>query len=338
MRDLYYRTAQALAAQGFGDDAQKYFDMAIKLEDEFNPTPVTMMRNGAPTEVLVSKQGKTKDLAGYAPKPDFKQFDTGNQVGFIDPLSGTQGPVFAKQVSPDAAYRRQTEFAVAGLDQSGLPSGDVDQVAKAIASGNMAPLSSFAMSRPRGQQIMSRVYDINPNYDATEYGAKQKATSAFATGKQGDTVRFIGVALNHGEQLAGAVAALQNGNIPLFNQIGNAYSQATGSPAPTNFNAIKNIYKDEVTKAILGGAGALGDREQVAKTIDSANSPKQLYGVMQQYQGLLRGQLGGLKQQYEQTTGRNDFERFLSPAAKSLEQGGAGKLKKNADGTYTYTP
>lgn len=273
-----------------------------------------------PGETIVNTATE-KPVYSVAPKP--VMVDNGASIIPTDPSTGKPiGAPIPKAIGPSDVYRRGTQFAIAGLDANGSPSGDIEQVAQAIASGNMAPLSSFAMSHPRGQQIMARVYQINPQYDATEFNAKNKATSAFATGKQGDTVRFIGVALTHGDQLAQAAQALQNGNIPLFNQVANAYATQTGQPAPNNFDAVKNIYKNEVTKAILGGAGALGDRQEVEKTIDKANSPAQLLGVMQQYQGLLRGQLGGLKRQYEQTTGRTDFERFLSPEAKRLEGGG----------------
>ena len=63
----------------------------------------------------------------------------------------------------------------------------------------------------------------------------------------------------------------------------------------------------------------MADREAAAKTINAASSPAQLRGAIGTYKKLMQGQLGGLKQQYEQTTGKKDFERFLSPAGKASE-------------------
>ena len=85
------------------------------------------------------------------------------------------------------------------------------------------------------------------------------------------------------------------------------------SAVPTNFDAVKKIVSDEVVKAVVAGGGALGDREEAAKTISSAQSPQQLAGVIANYKHLMSGQLSGLKKQYETSTMRNDFNQFLLP-------------------------
>jgi len=68
----------------------------------------------------------------------------------------------------------------------------------------------------------------------------------------------------------------------------------------------------------VGSGGALGDRESMEKTLDASNSPAQLKGVVSTYQELMAGQLAGLNKQYESTTGRRDFGRFLTDEAKDL--------------------
>jgi hypothetical protein len=76
----------------------------------------------------------------------------------------------------------------------------------------------------------------------------------------------------------------------------------------------------------------LHDREEAAKTIDAANSPAQLKGVIKQYKELMKGQLDGLRKQYEATTGKSDFDKkFLSEAAQGVAHGEKPKEVKPGD-------
>ena len=157
---------------------------------------------------------------------------------------------------------------------------------------------------------------------AANYGKTVKSTTAFGAGKQGDLVRSFNVAVSHLNTLSGLVDALNNGDMQAFNKLGNAVAQQTGQPAPTNFDAAKAIVGDEIIKAIVGGGGALADRENAQNQISRANSPAQLRGVINTYKELMAGQLRGLKKQYTDTTGQNDFDQRLSPEARAELDGG----------------
>jgi len=189
----------------------------------------------------------------------------------------------------------------------------VENAAQMIANGQIKPLSGFAMRSPYGQAVMSRVNELNPDYRAGDIESSIKATKDFSTGKNGNTVRSLNVAVNHLDTLGQLSEALNNNDINLFNKLGNAYAQQTGNPIPTNFNAAKKIVADEIVKGIVGSGGGVADREEAANSINAANSPAQLKGVIDTYKQLLGGQLSGLKQQYETTTGKKDFNKFISP-------------------------
>lgn len=148
-------------------------------------------------------------------------------------------------------------------------------------------------------------------------GKQSAAAKAFATGKQGQAVNSLNVAVQHLDQLGQLADALGNGNVPLINKIGQAWTTQTGGPAPTNFNAAKQIVADEVVKAVVGSGGGVGDREQAAKAVQAAASPAQLKGVIQTYKGLMAGQLSGLRLQYKNSTGQDDFETHLSPTTQA---------------------
>jgi hypothetical protein len=201
----------------------------------------------------------------------------------------------------------------------------VDEVAKHIADGTMQPLTAQALRTPAGMRIMARVYELNPKYDAKDYGVQAKALKDFTTGKQGNTVRSLNVAMDHLDTLSQLGDALKNGNMQAFNKLAQGLAAQTGSAAPTNFDAAKKIVSDEVVKAIIGSGGGVGDRDEAAKAFDKASSPAQLAGAVNTAKRLMRGQLHGLEKQYKESTGRSDFnDRFLSDSARALDQSSAG--------------
>lgn len=213
-----------------------------------------------------------------------------------------------------------TQMAVSGMGPDGTPSGDVETMAQGIASGKLPPLSGFALAKPRGQAIMARAMEINPTYDAGDYAAKNVALKGFSTGKEGTALRSFNVASDHLDTLGQMTDALGNGNTQFLNKIGNAWAQQTGNPAPTNFNAVKDIVGKEVVKAIVAGGGGVAEREELSKLLDSANSPQQLKGVISHFKELMDAQRSGLMDQYQRTTGRTDGATVFAPSNKAPQQ------------------
>jgi hypothetical protein len=169
------------------------------------------------------------------------------------------------------------------------------------------------------------VNPYNPNYNSIDYKASQATETAFAKGKEAGMVRSFNVGLDHLDTLQKAADALKNKDSKTFNRVANAIGTEFGATAPVDFNAVKKIVGDEIVKAIVGGGG-VHDRQETAKTIDAANSPEQLKSVIARYKDLMRGQLAGLRDQYQRGTKRTDFdERFLSPAARAVAHGGEGE-------------
>jgi len=183
---------------------------------------------------------------------------------------------------------------------------------KALDEGRMNYPTSFAMAKPHWQQVMDQLNQYNPS--ASQQTAQ--AVRSFNTGKQGDITRFLNVAVNHLGTLGNLAEALNNNDVKALNQVGNVWQAQTGSPAPTNFNTAKQIVADEIIKSVVGAGGTGADRERAQAVIDAANSPEQLRGAINTYKELMIGQLGGLKQQYETSTGRKDYDKYLTDEAK----------------------
>jgi hypothetical protein len=127
--------------------------------------------------------------------------------------------------------------------------------------------------------------------------------------------------------LNSTIGALQNGDVKLLNQLGNTISTQMGAPAPTDFNGVKTIVADELVKAILGGAGALGDRKAIQETVNSASSPEQLQSMIKRYQQLMDGQRTGLAEQYKSGGGNNANVLNLLNKTKPAATQGTGGFK-----------
>jgi hypothetical protein len=256
----------------------------------------------------------------------------------IDPRTGkvTQGAPqqeTAPFVMPDGSVKllTKTDGMSRGLSpfsaETYINPGTVAPTATAIAAYKAAPLTAQAIRTAQGQAIMAQVYQLNPKYDATQYATKQKAREDFATGSQGDTVRSLSTATDHLNQLGVAATAMQSNDTQVFNRVRNYFSQETGGSKVTNFDSMKEIVGDEVVKAVVGSTGGVGDRDAIKDAFAAASSPAQLQGVIAKYKGLMGGQLSSLRRQYQQSTGLNDFNDMVSPAAgKQLGGSNTGSL------------
>jgi hypothetical protein len=149
------------------------------------------------------------------------------------------------------------------------------------------------------------VQAADPTYDAQQYKTKQGIETAFTAGLPSRTLRSINVVADHLKVLDSTIDALNNNDVKVFNQIGNAISTQMGVPAPTDFNAVKRIVADELAKAVIGGVGALGDRKSIDDTINAASSPAALRSVIKRYQQLMEGQRTGLADQYKSGGGNS---------------------------------
>lgn len=161
----------------------------------------------------------------------------------------------------------------------------------ALGTYKMDPSQAFARMAPGMKAgVIAAVQQKYPEYDPTTYTSKRAAATAFTTGKEGNALRSFAVGLDHLDQLGQLTDALNNGNYPLVNKLGNVVAQQTGNPAPTNFDAAKIVVSKEVIKAIVGGGGGVSEREEVAHILDAAKSPAQLKGAIQTITGLMRAQ------------------------------------------------
>lgn len=255
-----------------------------------------------------------------------KQIDVLGSKAVIDAINAQNGVrEKAVKIISDLDSKQLARMAQMGTPES------TTQIAKAIANYQMPLPSGFALRSPFWTNVMSEVYQMNPDYSAVNYNKINKAITAFAVGKQGDIVRSLNVAAYHLQTFRDLAAALNNGNLRAFNALGQSYNRQTGLPAPTTFDAVKQIIGNEVLKATGGSIGGVTDRKDLQEDLDRANSPEQLLDVANKLTALIAGQFKGYKRQYEAATGLK-FENsgLIDPNIASLYQEYIGGTSQHA--------
>lgn len=235
-------------------------------------------------------------------------------------------PVPAPQPGPQAAQPADLDAVdpQTGRRENWLKaqSPDVRAYIKKISDYEIDPRTTSIKGGHR-EQVLSAVAQYDPTYDQNTFGSRSKAIKDFSTGAQGNSIRSFDVATDHLDTLQKYVEAAKNGDYRIINSLRQKWLQETGSPLPTNIQAVAPIVGAEVSKAIIGSNNALADREELRKPLNSANSPDQLMGAIQAYKSLMTGQLKGLGKQYEDTTGKKDFNNRLRENTRSILLGGA---------------
>jgi hypothetical protein len=301
-------------------------------------------------------------------QPKFENVAPGATIARIDPNAPPESQVSTafsapakpegpgtmyQYIGPDGkpAYGSATD--VQGKTPYNKPSAadsyspsSVETTAQMIVNGQIPMLTGFSLKTPWGQAVVGRVGQIAPaiagqsgsGYQGAVYGARSSALKDFTSGKSSQTVRSLNVAIAHLGTLGDLATALHNGDAQLLNKVGVIYKTQTGNPAPTNFAGARSIVANEIVKAVTASGGGVTDRQEAQAEVSAANSPEQLSGVIQTWKQLLGGQLGGLKQQYEQGTSNRDFNRFLSPQViAQLEGPDSGAAPPTATGEITAT-
>jgi hypothetical protein len=222
-----------------------------------------------------------------------------------------------------------------------LPQGTAGQI-KAIAEGR-ATLPSASTRSQAAIQIRNAVFQYDPSYS----DQRAQVRRAFTTGADGRNIGALNTATVHLDQLSDAATALNTGNVQLINQAWNSLRTQFGGAAPTNFDALKNAVAGELASALKGNST---DPEiaNVSRSIQAANSPGQLAGVIDTNMHVLGAKLNTYRQRYEQQIPGDQVWSPVLPAAKAVYEkhgfdptapgGGAGSLSLTYQGhVFTFT-
>jgi hypothetical protein len=216
--------------------------------------------------------------------------------------------------------------ALTGTAEPGTPEAEraVDvRAERYYQSGTYPPGLTRAAARGEREQLERRAAQLHPDDPPQDWPARwqsfkshQIGLQRFTSGPQGNTIRSLGVVVDHLGTLQEAANALENKDFIGFNQLKNTIAEWSGVGAPTGFDATKAIVGTEVIKALgVAGAGTEAER-QYSLRLSRANSPAQVLEVINDVRKLLGGQLRGLRKQWGPATGKSpdEFNKMLDPS------------------------
>ena len=108
--------------------------------------------------------------------------------------------------------------------------------------------------------------------------------------------------------------ALNNGNIPLINQLSNEWATATGSAAPTNFNGIRDAVAGELSRLYTGVGATQQEIANIESGVSNVQSPEQLAGIISTDLATMQGKIQASAEQYMMgTEGQPAFPEDIVP-------------------------
>lgn len=197
-------------------------------------------------------------------------------------------------------------------------------VARAAAFGASRYIPVIDLTDPQ-KVVMMRAGDAAKAGAGTPqsiaFQTDKSVTKAFTTGKPADTINYFNTATDHLKLLKEAATALNNGDTQLFNSLANRFATATGSPAPTNFDTIRNAVAGELAKTFKGAGASDEEIGLITGTVNNSQSPEQLYGSIDNDLKLMAGKMDALKGQYEAgKKGQPNFPSDVDDIIKALNK------------------
>lgn len=185
---------------------------------------------------------------------------------------------------------------------STLPKAQANTV-QMMVEGKLAPPSSFALSKPYWQNMISAAKNYDPSFDATQWSGRVAGVKDFSAGKSSEMVRSANQTLHHTGQLLNSMDALNNGSYPLINKIGNAATEATGGGAPGAFRTNAHAVAEELSKVFKGNNLSDTEIKSWEQNLNENMSPEQQRTQVAKLRDLLQGSLQALEEKRQNSIG-----------------------------------
>ena len=225
------------------------------------------------------------------------------------------------------------------MDQSKPGAGGKasDAVVDAIVSGRMAVPTGFALRSPYWQDVIERVANKDPNFDATKYGARAAARRTFASGPEARNVTAINTVIGHLGTLDEAAGALENGDIRMLNTIQNRIATELGDPRVQNFDTAKQAVAEETMRVFRQVGASESEARMWGERITASGSPTQLRGVIKTLGDLLDSRVEAIGRQYDRTVNEGGNPASVDPKNRRVLDRLRGKPQTNAKGWRLMT-
>jgi len=197
-----------------------------------------------------------------------------------------------------------------------------------------------ALDNSTGKQVMVTKKDIigNPgryspvSADVSTPVLKQtlKEFSSTKPNTAGGNLLAFNTAMAHLGLLNDAIDALGNGNMKLFNSLGQKYKEQTGSTVGATFDTVKQAVSGELAK--VTGSLSQGEQEAIKGPLDKSNSPQALKAAVRSAVQIMDGKIGALHQRYVNILHEEPDEPLIDPEAQKVRDrllggGGGGQIQ-----------
>lgn len=214
-----------------------------------------------------------------------------------------------------------------GLDALGQPLSPEAQKAAAMSDPTAVAIAHYQIPPPPTQTrggipspILRKVLAINPQYSAPSYAANKETAEKYAPGGvEGQKLTAADTALSHLHTLSAAGEGLKNGDMQIFNRLGNALGVQLGDTPKVAYDTVLNMVGPEISKAVIGAVGGEGERVATAANFDSSKSPQQREAAIASAVNLLGTRYDKSSHAYEQQMGV-PLPRTLSPDSQAIRQ------------------
>jgi hypothetical protein len=124
-------------------------------------------------------------------------------------------------------------------------------------------------------------------------------TIYYGTGKGGQDLLRFNTATHHLKLMAQLADNLDNTQSPVYNRLKNEWTtQLLGGEAPTDFNGIRDAVAGELSRLYTGVGATNEELENIKSTVNNAQSPEQLAGIISTSLATMHGKIEASAQQY----------------------------------------
>jgi hypothetical protein len=184
---------------------------------------------------------------------------------------------------------------------------------------------AYSFRNPRTQLIVAAAAEMNPTFDATQYGVRKKIREGYTSGNEKKNIDVLNTALGHLDDLQKASTKLNNTRWTSLNSLKNyIYTASTGDSAVKNFSADTIAVAGELAKVFKGGnSPALAEVEHWINLFNSSASPEQLHDGINEAIKLMKSRAEQLRNSYEEGMGLPaDFNILNKHSRNTLKERG----------------
>lgn len=302
---------------------QKLLEFQTKgAERQANTAPTRQIQSG--TNVLTQEQGPDGQWTTIATAPRFAPQESmssalAQKIALLKKYGATDDDIKA---SLGISTGLPAANGATGPDYLKQLPANQRSVVQAVLDGRYPVPTGRAATSPEWQAVVQAATQVDPTFDAASYPARAAARKNLTSGKGANEIRSLNTLAGHLATLQQSIDALDNSNFSLYNRAANLKANEFGgdrSKALAQFNTAAKAVGDEAAKVFAGGQSALGDRQEIAHSLDPNAPADKLKQTLATYAELVQSRLEAVQQQADDSLGYGAQSiKVVTPKAKHV--------------------